>query len=801
MIKITINKLLPALNENKLSIDECTYIGIDFGTSTTVVSIASYRIDEEKPIKVETLELRQTNANRGKSNSRLFPSILAKYGELNLAGQGALEVRHELKADINLFHSFKMGLGKNVGAKYHQSEIPEIKNDYDATKLFFRVLIGAIKTYVEENGLPEEIKYACSIPASFEANQRKELVKCLEFNNVVVYKRALIDEPNAAFTSYVAQSDNEETINIYDDENTNLLVFDFGAGTCDISILEIGGNAKGVYSKNIAISKFKELGGNQIDQLIAIDILAPQLFSGTDYTLDSFNTRDQKRIIKKLLKSAETLKIKICESIAGLIALDSLDNDLPNFAFSDNNISIEPLLEVDTRKGSFRLDIASITYKEFAKIVEVFTSKNECFNERRINNEEEFLSVFNPISSALKKANLNSNEIDYVLYIGGSAKNPYIQKAVYNYFTDAEHLIPNDLQTHVSNGTAIHSLLLHKFNKNLIQPIISEPIILVVKENEEEREINIIEAGQQIPSELQMINSLIPQQQGQKQIQLPICVSNKEKMLFNLKVDAPDIEGFDINTPIKILAEINADKILNIKAVINNQSWFVEPLFPYDNKELNSNERIAKEAERKYNDCVHRNGGQPTYECLNALYLVYQKLGMYLKAAEHLELIDELFNKGNIHNIGVFYSNVGKNDKALKFYEKAFKREKSAATAFGIARTYKYSNVKMYREYLEKALELDENHNPSLYCLGKILKNEGNIDRGSKLLEKAYKNWENKLANNKMRNSDYGWFSSCAEELGKTNMVVKINKINSKEDNVYYDLDSLVSIKKNNLKH
>ena len=80
------------------------------------------------------------------------------------------------------------------------------------------------------------------------------MIYALEQNGISINKQALIDEPNAAFLSYVQVSSSEQNpIKIPDGDNPKILVFDFGAGTCDVSILELGKDLNGIYSKNLSI--------------------------------------------------------------------------------------------------------------------------------------------------------------------------------------------------------------------------------------------------------------------------------------------------------------------------------------------------------------------------------------------------------------------------------------------------------------------------------------------------------------------------------------------------------------------
>ena len=51
-----------------------------------------------------------------------------------------------------------------------------------------------------------------------------------------------------------------------------------------------------------------------------------------------------------------------------------------------------------------------------------------------INGQEDYNNIFMPIESAIRKANVKKSEIDYVLLIGGSAQNPFIQEELHKHF-------------------------------------------------------------------------------------------------------------------------------------------------------------------------------------------------------------------------------------------------------------------------------------------------------------------------------------------------------------------------------
>ena len=371
----------------------------------------------------------------------------------------------------------------------------------------------------------------------------------------------------------------------------------------------------------------------------------------------------------------------------------------------------------------------------------------------------------------MKKATLSKNDIDYVLFIGGSSKNPYVQAALKEHFKESDILVPRDLQTHVSAGAAIHSLVYNGFNKNIIQPITSEPFIVITKD---ETQKIILKAGTHIPCDLILIDDLVTSQDGQAAIELPICLGSPNKLLYNIKIVCGDQKGFKKNTPVRLELEITTDKLLIARASAVGQSVFVEPINPFANKELSTEERVVLKAERQANLEAELNGGKPTKEGLEALYKAYEKVGNNFRAAETLELLFELYPDNSKYNlIGVLYSRAGHNDKALEFYELAYKYDKDATTAFNYALSLRDKDKAKFKEILEESLRLEPDKPHSLFELGRLLKKEKDR-KGKEMIEKAFEIWKKKFDSNRMSESDYSWLASAADELGMRDFAIQV---------------------------
>lgn len=776
---------------------KATFVGIDFGTSTTVVSIASKENGEEK-IKTLPIKLTQILEDGTIYQSEKLPSVIAWYNGRLLVGEGASNLKYTLTKGKNIWFSFKMEIGEDLGAKYYNSEVGgmegvKIRNPKDCVRVFFMYLNMLIKKYCQDNGLSDNIMYAVSIPASFEANQRKELMEALETNGMNISKQSLIDEPNAAFISYILDSEeSEKPLLISPHYNSKVLVFDFGGGTCDISILEIGKSTNGLYSKNVAISKFTKLGGDDVDRYITFKYILPRFFEANNVSEDDFRTKERQYIATQLYKVSERLKILLCKKISNQM----YKLEIPDYIKSSSDKeSISIPVSVETKKGLLIQSEFFLSTKELVEVMSVFMKSSRI--PTSIKGQEEYNNIFMPIESAIKKANVCRSEIDYVLLIGGSAQNPFIQEALKKHFDDSEILVPQDLQTHVSKGAAIHSLLMNGMNKCIIQPITSEPIFVITKDTTNKV---LIPAGTTIPCDTVVIDDLMPTKDHQEAIELPICVGNENKMLFNLKITRDG--GFLTTAQVTLALEITADKLLFAKAHCMGVSCMVEPQNPFANKELSTEERIVLRAEREANIETERNGGIPTKKCLISLRKAYEDAGNDFKAAETLEQQNEIYPNPEDYNlIGVYYHNSGNKDKAIDFFERALDHNPNNYWPnFNLGNTLFYKDSKRSRQYLNKAYEL----NPSEPCinilLGRLDKREGKEAEAKEKFQIAYERYEQKWRAKSLNKSDYGWFASVAEELGKKDKAYEIRSAQPKiEQTTYYDEENLTQTRTKSL--
>jgi len=212
-------------------------------------------------------------------------------------------------------------------------------------------------------------KAVITVPAYFNDSQRQATKDAGKIAGLEVLR--IVNEPTAAALAYGIEKTNNHTI----------MVFDFGGGTFDVSILELG---DGVFEVK-STSGNNHLGGDDIDDLL-INYLAEGF--KREYKID---LREDPHSLQRLKDAAEKVKIELSSSLQSEI-------NLP-FIHSDN-------------KGPKHLNLV-LTRTEFEKIIQSILEK-----------------LKTPVKQAMKDAKLTESDINEVILVGGSTRIPSVQKLV-----------------------------------------------------------------------------------------------------------------------------------------------------------------------------------------------------------------------------------------------------------------------------------------------------------------------------------------------------------------------------------
>ena len=146
---LSLKSMLPSVQNIQLA-SRATYVGIDFGTSTTVVSIATKEHGDDK-IRTLPIKLTQILEDGTIYQSEKLPSVIAWFNGRLLVGEGASNLKYVLTKGKNIWFSFKMEIGEDLGAKYYNSEVAnldgvKIRNPKDCVRVFFMYLTCSLRS-------------------------------------------------------------------------------------------------------------------------------------------------------------------------------------------------------------------------------------------------------------------------------------------------------------------------------------------------------------------------------------------------------------------------------------------------------------------------------------------------------------------------------------------------------------------------------------------------------------------------------------------------------------------------------
>jgi molecular chaperone DnaK len=346
-------------------------IGIDLGTTNSVVSV----MEGGQPVVIPNQE-----------GGRTTPSVVAftKSGE-RLVGQVAK--RQSVTNPENTVYSIKRFMGRRfdevseemklVPYKVVKGDTNDARVDIGGKKYsppeISAMILGKLKEAAEAYLGEKVTRAVITVPAYFNDAQRQATKDAGKIAGLEVMR--IINEPTAAALAYGLDRKKDETIAVYD----------FGGGTFDISILEVGDGVVEVKSTN----GDTHLGGDNIDQRI-IDWLIQEF--KRDENIDV--SKDQ-MALQRLKEAAEKAKIELSTMLETEINL--------------------PFLTAD-QTGPKHL-VKKLTRARFEQMVADILDRS-----------------IEPCKKAISDAGVQPSEIDEVVLVGGSTRIPKVQEMVRNLF-------------------------------------------------------------------------------------------------------------------------------------------------------------------------------------------------------------------------------------------------------------------------------------------------------------------------------------------------------------------------------
>ena len=371
-------------------------IGIDLGTTNSVVAV----MEGGEPVVI-------TNEECG----RTTPSVVAFTKDGNrLVGQVAK--RQAVTNPENTLYSVKRFMGrkfnevegeiKQVPFKVERASNGDVRIDaqdkpYSPPEISAMILQKLKKAAEDYLGAKVD-RAVITVPAYFNDAQRQATKDAGKIAGLEVMR--IVNEPTAAALAYGLDKKKDETI----------AVFDFGGGTFDISILEVGEGVVEVKSTN----GDTHLGGDDVDEALIKWIIDEfKKDQGIDLTSD-------KMALQRLKESAEKAKVELSSAMETEINL--------------------PFITAD-QAGPKHL-VLKLTRSKFEQLVESLLKR-----------------LMPPVEQAIKDAGLEKGAIDEIVLVGGSTRIPKVQEMVKEFFGKEPNKTVNPDEV-VALGAAVQAAVL-----------------------------------------------------------------------------------------------------------------------------------------------------------------------------------------------------------------------------------------------------------------------------------------------------------------------------------------------------
>ncbi|MES9701307.1 Hsp70 family protein [Bacillus sp. JJ927] len=398
------------------------YIGIDLGTTNSTVSVANLTMRGD--VEAQALEVAQVDeSGNAIVTDQTLPSVLY-IDDQGHPYVGRFAKRMNGVYPQRVIKEAKRFIGQDVSWEIDEETIrPEMVSSY---------VLKILKAQAEEYYVGEKIdSVVITTPANFNFQQQQATKAAGVLSGFDKNKVHMIPEPTAALIDFLNEEkklDPSVRRLKLDGGKKNLMVFDLGGGTCDVSILQVSETDNGgIDIQELSISQYTELGGIDFDRKVVNELMKKLLkHVGMNFNQlkSKYDKKDILRLWENLLDFAEKAKKFFSTRIENQLRTSQSD-------YYENKEQFDNLTYREMLSAQLPDDLVttlSITKKEYDDVIEELLYKEK--SKKGTNIEE-------PILNALEHAKIGKltvDDIDAVFLVGGMTFYHTIQERIYEIF-------------------------------------------------------------------------------------------------------------------------------------------------------------------------------------------------------------------------------------------------------------------------------------------------------------------------------------------------------------------------------